>query len=164
MANIDVIYSSKSSEWETPQDFFDKLNDEFHFTLDPCCTEENRKCAAYFTREDDGLNRPWDSHVVFMNPPYGREIGSWIKKAYEESLRGTLVVCLIPARTDTSYWHDYVMKAKEIRFIRGRLKFENRTFPSWREDGNFKKSPCNFPCAVIVFSKSTNECPVIRST
>lgn len=120
-----------------PQDFFQKLDDEFHFELDVCSTHENAKCKTHFTEEDDGLSREWKG-VCWMNPPYGRVIGSWIKKAYESSLDGATVVCLIPSRTDTSYWHDYVMKG-EIRFVRGRLKFG---------DG---KGSAPFPSAIVIF-------------
>ncbi|MGG4783988.1 phage N-6-adenine-methyltransferase, partial [Morganella morganii] len=121
-----VHYSSKSNEWATPQNLFDELNDEFNFTLDPCATDENAKCSKYFTIEDDGLSKDWSNEVVFMNPPYGREIKKWIEKAYKECLNGATVVCLIPARTDTTYWHDFIFdKANDIRFLRGRLKFGN---------------------------------------
>jgi len=135
-----VIFSSKSNEWETPQELFDALNREFHFTLDPCSTDENAKCKKHFTIDDDGLSKDWSKDIVFMNPPYGRKIGKWVKKAYEESLNGTIVVCLIPARTDTAYWHDYVMKG-EIRFLRGRVKFSNSTISA------------PFPSAVVVFGR-----------
>lgn len=100
---------SKTNEWATPQDFFDRLDEEFDFTLDPCATPENAKCSRYFTKGGDGLSQDWSGDRVFMNPPYGREIGKWVKKAYEESQKGALVVCLIPARTDTSYWHEFVI-------------------------------------------------------
>ena len=127
----------------TPQKFYEKLNDEFHFTLDPCSTHENHKCDKYYTQEDDGLSQDWSNEVVFMNPPYGREIKYWIQKAYEESLKGATVVCLIPARTDTTYWHNYIFgKASEVRFVKGRLKFG---------DG---KNSAPFPSAVIVFDNS----------
>lgn len=131
------LTSSKTGEWETPQWLFDQLDAEFHFTLDPCATYENAKCAMFYTKEDDGLSRDWGGESVFMNPPYGREIVKWVKKAYEE---GTEVVCLLPARTDTRWWHDYVMKAAEVRFIRGRLRF-----------GGCKNS-APFPSAVVVFN------------
>ena len=141
-----VHYSSKTNEWGTPQDLFDELNKEFSFTLDPCATRENAKCDKYYTEEDDGLSKSWGGGIVFMNPPYGREIGKWVKKAYEESLKGTVVVCLIPARTDTKYYHNYIFPyAKDIRFIKGRLKFDNGT-------GVF--SPAPFPSAIVVFQKS----------
>ena len=137
---MNVHFSSKSNEWTTPQHLFDELNQEFNFTLDPCATEENAKCSKHFTIEDDGLSKDWSNDVVFMNPPYGREIKKWIKKAYEESLNGATVVCLIPARTDTTYWHDFIFeKADDIRFLKGRLKF-----------GNGKNS-APFPSAIVVY-------------
>ena len=137
---MDVHYSSKTNEWSTPQDFFDELDKEFNFTLDPCATSENAKCTKYFTVEDDGLKQDWSNDVVFMNPPYGREIKYWVQKAYEESLKGATVVCLIPARTDTAYWHDYIFgKADDIRFLRGRLKFGG------------SKNPAPFPSAIIIY-------------
>ena len=137
---MDVHYSSKTNEWSTPQDFFDELDKEFNFTLDPCATSENAKCTKYFTVEDDGLKQDWSKDTVFMNPPYGREIKYWVQKAYEESLKGATVVCLIPARTDTAYWHDYIFgKADDIRFLRGRLKFGD------------SKNPAPFPSAIIIY-------------
>ena len=128
------LFSSKSNLWETPQDFFDKLNEEFNFNLDPCALPENAKCSKFFTPQENGLKQDWSGKRVFCNPPYGKEIKDWVKKCYEESMRGTLVVMLIPARTDTSYFHDWIYKKAEIRFIRGRLKFGNAVhgapFPS----------------------------------
>jgi phage N-6-adenine-methyltransferase len=116
------LFSSDSQEWTTPQDFFDSLDAEFHFTLDPCATPENAKCKRYFTKADDGLKQQWTGRV-FMNPPYGREIGKWVKKAYEESQSNAeVVVCLLPARTDTRWWHDYCLRG-DVHFIKGRLKF-----------------------------------------
>ena len=135
---MDVHFSSTTNLWSTPQDFFEKLNDEFDFQLDPCCTEENKKCKYFYTEEDDGLKKSWGYYRTFMNPPYGREIGKWMKKAYEESFEGCLVVCLVPSRTDTRWWHDYAMKG-EIRFIKGRLKFGNA------------KNAAPFPSAVVIF-------------
>ena len=132
-----LMFSSKSNEWATPQPFFDKLDEKFNFTLDPCATEKTAKCKKYFTAKDNGLSKSWEGETVFMNPPYGREIKHWIKKAYNESLKGGLIVCLIPARTDTAYWHDYCMKGT-IRFIRGRLKFS-------------EKNSAPFPSAVVIF-------------
>lgn len=141
---MEVHYSSKSNEWATPQNLFDELNEEFNFTLDPCATDENAKCSKYFTIEGDGLSKDWSNNVVFMNPPYGREIKKWIKKAYEESLNGATVVCLIPARTDTTYWHDFIFdKANDIRFLRGRLKFGN------------SKNSAPFPSAIVVYQGVT---------
>lgn len=137
---MSVHFSSKTNEWSTPQSFFDELDKEFNFTLDPCATQENAKCEKYYTIEDDGLLQDWSKDIVFMNPPYGREIKHWVQKAYEESLKGATVVCLIPARTDTTYWHGYIFgKADDIRFIKGRLKFG---------DG---KNSAPFPSAVIVY-------------
>ena len=139
MSNLQVHFSSDKQTWETPQAFFDMLNAEFHFSLDVCATEETAKCNAYYTKEDDGLSLEW-SDVCWMNPPYGRKIGEWLKKAYESTISNdATVVCLIPARTDTAWWHDYVMKANEIRFIRGRLKF-----------GDAENS-APFPSAIVVF-------------
>lgn len=134
----DVHFSSKTDDWPTPQSFFAELDQEFAFTLDPCSSHENAKCETYFTKEDDGLSKSWLGHAVFMNPPYGREIGKWMKKAYESAKEGAKVVCLVPARTDTAWWHEYAMKG-EIRFVRGRLKF----------GGHQNSAP--FPSAVVVF-------------
>ena len=139
--NTAVMFSSKTDLWSTPQVFFDQLNKEFNFTLDPCATRENAKCSKYFTKQEDGLKQDWGGETVFVNPPYGREIKKWVKKASEESKKpGTTVVMLMPARTDTTYFHDYIYKkVKEIRFIRGRLKF-----------GNAKNS-APFPSMVVIF-------------
>lgn len=125
--------------WATPQKFFQDLDAEFHFTLDVCATTDNAKCPAYFTEEQDGLAQEWQG-VCWMNPPYGREIIHWMRKAYESSLTGATVVCLVPARTDTRWWHDYATKG-EIRFIRGRLKFGD------------SKNSAPFPSAVVVFKE-----------
>ena len=136
------LFSSKSCEWTTPQSLFDTLNEQFHFTLDPCATPENAKCRRYFTKADDGLKQKWTGRV-FMNPPYGREIGKWVKKAYEASKTDAdLVVCLLPSRTDTRWWHEYCMKG-EITFIKGRLKF-----------GEAKNS-APFPSAIVLFASKS---------
>ena len=141
----DKAYSSRTEEWGTPQDLFNKLNDEFGFTLDPCASEENYKCDKYYTVEDDGLKQDWGGQPVFMNPPYGREIKYGVRKAYLESLKGAVVVCLIPARTDTIYWHDYIFPhAKDIRFLKGRLRFVK---------GNKIGDAAPFPSAVVIFKK-----------
>ena len=138
--NNELMFSSKTDLWSTPNDFFDKLNDEFHFTLDPCSTHENAKCYKHFTEEENGLLQDWGNEVVFCNPPYGRQIKYWVKKAYEESQKdNTKVVMLIPARTDTIYFHEYIYHKAEIRFIKGRLKF-----------GNAKNS-APFPSMVAIF-------------
>ena len=126
--------SSKTPEWTTPQALFDELDNEFGFTLDPCATHLNHKCEKYYTKEDDGLSKDWSGETVFCNPPYGRELIDWVKKCYSEAGKGATVVMLIPARTDTSYFHDYIYGEHEIRFIRGRLRFgdskQNALFPS----------------------------------
>ena len=131
------LMSSNSDRWETPQKLFDELNQKYNFELDVCALPENAKCENYFTPEVDGLKQDWTG-VCWMNPPYGREIGKWMKKALESSRNGATVVCLVPARTDTAWWHDYAMKG-EIEFIRGRLKFGN------------SKNSAPFPSAIVVF-------------
>ena len=136
-----VHFSSKSNEWKTPQGLYDKLDKEFGFTLDPCCTKESAKCGKYYTKADDGLIQDWSNDVVFMNPPYGREIPKWIEKAFYESARGSIVVCLVPARTDTRYWWDYIFPYAEIRFIKGRVKFVQKG----------KSAPAPFPSAIVIF-------------
>lgn len=128
-----AMYTSKSCVWETPQDLFDKLDDEFHFSLDACALPENAKCAVYYTPEQDGLAQPWNG-VVWCNPPYGRGVDKWVRKAYESARRGATVVMLLFARTDTKWFHDWVYGKAELRFIRGRLRFggstQNAPFPS----------------------------------
>lgn len=134
---MNVHFSSKTDLWATPQAFFDEIDKEFHFETDVCALPENAKCKKYFTPAQDGLSQEW-SGVCWMNPPYGREIAKWMKKAYESSLRGATVVCLVPSRTDTKWFHDFAMKG-EIRFVKGRLKF----------GGCENSAP--FPSAVVVF-------------
>jgi phage N-6-adenine-methyltransferase len=127
-----LMFSSERQDWATPQDVFDKLNEEFKFTLDPCCSELTKKCKRYYTKETDGLSKDWSGENVFINPPFGREQAAWIKKGYEESLKpNTTIVFLIPARTDTIAFHKYLYGKSEIRFIKGRLTFEkpNSTTP-----------------------------------
>lgn len=146
-----VHFSSKSDEWETPQELFDRLDEEFHFTLDPCATHENHKCDKYYTIEENGLNQQWTNETVFMNPPYGRQIGIWVQKAWFESKHNNAtVVCLIPSRTDTTWFHN-ICTTGEIRFIKGRLKFKNRLLPSYNDTGDFKISPAPFPSMIVVF-------------
>lgn len=139
MSNIKVHFQSITNEWATPQLFFDLLDMEFGFTLDPCATTENAKCSKFYTQEDDGLKQSWDNETVFCNPPYGREIGKWVKKASEAL--GGVVVMLIPARTDTRYFHEYIYKKDnvEIRFLKGRLKFGEAT------------ASAPFPSMVVIF-------------
>ena len=140
------MFTSNTPEWATPRGFYEELDREFHFNLDPCSTHENAKCERHFTREEDGLSQNWGGARVFCNPPYGREIGKWVRKCYEESRKpGTLVVMLIPARTDTSYFHDYIWGKAEIRFVRGRLHF------------NDSAQGAPFPSMVVVFKSPETE-------
>ncbi len=139
---MSVHFSSNTDLWSTPDSLFAELTAEFAFTLDVCATAENAKCAAYFTKDDDGLRQSWTG-TCWMNPPYGRDIGKWVRKAFESSGEGATVVCLIPARTDTAWWHDYVTKADEVRFVRGRLHF-----------GDARNS-APFPSAIVVFRGKT---------
>ena len=123
-----VHFSSARMNWPTPQKFYEELDAEFHFDFDPCPRNPNF----------DGLAVDW-GRVNFVNPPYGQEIKKWIKKGYEQWRLGKTVVFLIPSRTDTAYWHDYIMQADQIRFIRGRLKFEGAKYSA------------PFPSCVVVF-------------
>lgn len=141
-----ALWKSEKEDWATPQDVFDQLDAEFSFTLDAAASDENHKCENYFTIADDGLAQSWQGENVFCNPPYGRKIGAWVEKCHQESKRAT-VVALLPARTDTRWFHEHILDVAEIRFIRGRLKFGGATnsapFPSmivvWREYDNRKQ-------------------------
>ncbi len=135
---MNIHFSSKTNEWATPQDFFDELDREFHFELDVCATKENAKCKKYIIEEQDGLKVNWKNYRCFMNPPYGREISKWVKKASEHK---GLVVCLLPARTDTKYFHEYIYNNPRvtIRFLKGRLKFGGAT------------NSAPFPSMVVIF-------------
>ena len=147
-----VLLQSKSMNWCTPQDFFDALNKEFHFVLDAAASDKSAKCERYFTLETDALSRSWDfGGAVFCNPPYGREIWKWVRKAWVEARKGLTVVLLIPARTDTEYFHSYIYGRKnaEIRFVRGRLYFTD-------EEGN-KKGMAPFPSMVVVYNGGKHE-------
>lgn len=136
-----ILFSSKQHDWETPWHFFTKLDAEFHFTLDPCCSIQTAKCKYFFTEKENGLLQSWKGHRVFCNPPYGRVIGYWVKKCFDESQAPhTKVVMLIPARTDTRWFHHYIYhKTQEIRFLKGRLRFGN----------SIHAAP--FPSMVVVF-------------
>ena len=130
----DILFTSNSDEWYTPQPLFDELNNEFHFDLDPCATDQNHKCEKYYTLESNGLTKDWGGARVFCNPPYS-EIEKWVEKAFRETRHDdTLVVLLIPARTDTKYFHNFIYQRAEIRFIKGRVKYSgakfNAPFPS----------------------------------
>jgi phage N-6-adenine-methyltransferase len=136
-----ALLTSRSSEWTTPNDLFEALNEIFHFTLDPCASKANAKCRQYFTQLENGLTKKWAGRV-FMNPPYGRQIGTWVKKAYVESQSNAeLVVCLLPARTDTIWFHDYCAKG-EILFLKGRLRFSGA------------KNSAPFPSMLVCFRKA----------
>ena len=139
--NTQVMFSSKSDMWETPQDFFDKINKEFHFSCDVCAIPENAKCEKFFSPEIDGLKQEW-AGCCWCNPPYGREIGKWVEKAYTASTLGATVVMLLPARTDTKWFHEYIYNKAEIRFIKGRLKFGN------------SKTAAPFPSMVVIFNNA----------
>lgn len=133
-----VMFSSKTELWETPQDLFDKLNEEYHFDCDVCAIPENAKCDNYYTPEIDGLSQNWRG-ACWCNPPYGREIGEWVEKAYSESIWGAVVVMLLPARTDTKWFHEYILPYADIYFIKGRLKFGN------------SKNSAPFPSMIVIF-------------
>lgn len=138
------MFSSATDLWATPQDFFDKLNEEFNFTVDVCATKENAKCALFYTKEQDGLKQKWEG-VIWCNPPYGREIGKWVSKAfYSSKLNNSTIVMLLPARTDTKWFHDYIYGKSEIRFIKGRLKFGGGKYPA------------PFPSMVVIFRPFIN--------
>ena len=135
-----VHFSSSTDDWSTPVNFFKEIEKRFGcFDLDPCADHDNAKADLYYIKSEDGLSKEWKGKV-WMNPPYGREIIKWMKKAYESSLNGAMVVCLVPSRTDTKWWHEYAMKGK-IEFIRGRLKFGT------------SKNSAPFPSALIIFNK-----------
>lgn len=143
------MFSSKTDLWATPQDYFDKLNEEFRFNLDVCALPENAKCERYFTPEVDGLVQPWKGNV-WCNPPYGREIGKWVKRGYLAAKTGhaDVVVMLLPARTDTQWFHKYIYGKAEIRFVKGRLKFGD------------SKNSAPFPSMVVVFRKGSGDADV----
>lgn len=134
-----ALFSSNSDEWATPDNIFKELDSEFSFNLDACATQDNHKCPKFFTKEDDGLAQNWGGYRLFVNPPYSN-IGAWIKKAYYESFKpNTLIVLLIPARTDTRYFQEYIYHRAEIRFIKGRLHFNN------------SKAGAPFPSMLVIY-------------
>ena len=144
--NTEVMFSSATDLWETPQDFFDALNREFRFGLDACATPENAKCENFFTQKQDGLSQNWGGYgTIWCNPPYGRKIGKWVQKAYNEAQNGTTTVMLLPARTDTKWFHDFIYGKADIRFIKGRLKF----------GGQNNSAP--FPSMVVIFKSKENK-------
>nr|WP_199065062.1 DNA N-6-adenine-methyltransferase [Chromobacterium sp. ASV5] len=139
MSNAHVHFSTGEDEWPTPQQLFDELHAEFHFTVDVCATPANAKCARYYTRAQNGLDQDWTGETVWMNPPFGYEIKHWMEKALRSAGKGATVVCLVPSRTDTRWWHSYAMWAAEIRCLDKRLRF----------DGGNAKAP--FPAVLVVF-------------
>ncbi len=148
-----VHFSSKSNEWGTDPALFEVINREFGFTLDAAASEENAKCDRFYGVAQDGLSQCWDG-VVFCNPPYGSVIGKWVEKGLEESRRGAVVVMLIPARTCTGWWHDFVMRAAEVRLFRGRLRFAF--------DGTLAPVNAPFPSCLVVFRPGDHR-PVFTS-
>ena len=137
--NTGVMFSSKTDQWATPQKFFDQWNSKYEFTLDVCADASNAKCANYFTEEQDGLKQEWTGRC-WMNPPYGRSIDKWVRKAYYESQKDNcLVVALLPARTDTKWFHEYILHKAQVIFVKGRLKFGD------------SKNSAPFPSMVVVF-------------
>lgn len=147
-----ALLSTGKDDWETPKDFYEKLDDEFHFTLDPCCTHESAKCERHYTKDDDGLSKDWSGEIVFCNPPYSKKGNqdAWVKKCYTESLKpNTTVVALLPARTDTNRFHDYILGKAEIRFIRGRLVFEVDGKPLIGKNG--RPQPAPFPSMICIW-------------
>jgi phage N-6-adenine-methyltransferase len=142
-SSASIHFRSQTVEWETPQWLFALLDKRFNFTLDVCATPANAKCRAFFTRDQDGLAQEW-AGVCWMNPPYGRLIAKWVRKARLSAQKGATVVALLPARTDTRWWQDDVAQASEIIFLRGRLKFGKAS------------ASAPFPSAIAVF------CPAMR--
>lgn len=163
------MFSSKLDSWATPQEFFNKLNEAYHFDIDVCAAKDTAKCEKFFTKENSCLDKTWgEGNVCFMNPPYGREIGKFIKKAYEQSLIGTKTICLLPSRTDTKWFHEFCVKG-EIQFLKGRLIFGNDAYWEWvweqeylpnskgelKKNSLFKKygvkNSAPFPSMVVIF-------------
>jgi site-specific DNA-methyltransferase (adenine-specific) len=135
-----TVFSSLTCEWRTPRSIFQKLDEEFHFEIDVAANRENALCGRFFDLKTNAIMQHWAPAVCWMNPPYGPDIPKWMRKAWEESRKGATVVCLVPSRTDTGWWHDYVLQG-EIRFLRGRLRFN--------EGGK-----ATFPSAVVIFRSS----------
>lgn len=136
------LFTSKTDNWATPQAFFDKLNDKYNFTLDVCADMSNRKCELYYSISDNGLEQDWSNNVVWCNPPYGKYIKFWIEKAANEAENETKIVMLLPARTDTRYFHDFIYNnpRAKIEFIKGRLKFGD------------SKNSAPFPSMIVIFN------------
>jgi len=139
-----VHYSSAFASWRTPRGVFDDLHAEFDFTVDGCSSDENALLERHWTERDEPLLKSWTGERVFINPPYGRQISRWMEKAWTESAHA-LIVALVPSRTDTAWWHDYVMRSSEIRFVRGRLEFAGHV----KENPDSHNAP--FPSAIVVW-------------
>lgn len=151
-----VLVSSKKMDWETPKKFFEALDQEFHFVLDAAATEKNAKCDKYFTPEQDGLKQSWNvGGSVYCNPPYGRNTGKWVQKAWEEAQNGVTIVLLIPARTDTKYFHKYIFGHAKVVFLPGRLCFETEGKPMIDAKGRAAIAP--FPSALVIYNAG-NDC------
>lgn len=142
--DLSVHFKSNRQNWETPKELFKSLDKEFHFTLDPASSTENHKCEKYYTKKENGLEQSWKGERVFLNPPYSKELPKWIEKAYKEAKEGTLIVILMPSRTDTKYFHKYIYNKAEIRFIKGRIKFEI--------GGEQTKNSAPFPSMIVVYN------------
>lgn len=145
--NTNIMFSSKNDNWETPKEIYEELNFEFNFTLDPCSDDNNHKCDKYFTKEQDGLDKCWKGERVFCNPPYGKAISKWVKKCYLHSLYDNgLAVMLLPARTDTIWFHRYIYNYPnaEVRFLKGRIKFVGAL------------QPAPFPSMIVIFTPFDN--------
>lgn len=148
--NKEVMFSSKTPEWATPQWLFDRLHKQFNFTLDPA-SNGNAKVQTHFTKEQDGLKEPWAPNKVFLNPPYGRVLGQWVEKAWKEAQLGATVVLLIPSRTDTKFWHDHIMRSSKVYFFKGRLHFNNHP------------TGAPFPSALVIMLPKCNGPPIFGS-
>ena len=141
----DGRWHNRGSDWATPQDLFNSLNAEFNFTLDSCASKWNAKCKKYYTEKENGLIKDWDKEIVFMNPPYGKDLAIWMNKAYRSAYNGATVVCLVPAATDTAWWHTYAMKG-EIRYLRGRPRFQTKE-GTWQQTFS--------PSVIVILSLKT---------
>lgn len=154
------MFSSYNNAWCTPQPFFDELNKEFNFTLDPCATPTSAKCKKFYTPTEDGLVQDWGGETVFVNPPYGRQIKKWVKKCYEESQKpNTSVVILMPSRTDTSYFHDYIYSKAEVRFIRGRITFWDMDSEKFKQGDFSGMTPAPFPSMLVIYRSKEVQMP-----
>ena len=145
-------FKSKSHEYETPDSIFEPLNYEFQFTLDVAANSLNTKCVRFFSVDCDGLSQGWGNNICWMNPPFGRQMKKWVEKAYKSYLNGATVVCLLPVRSNTVWWHQYCMRSTEIRLIKGEVKFKGNENGLW------------LPLCIIVFNPHNKRIePTIKS-